>query len=132
MINSLLIPETKYTPQVSFDDEQNSFTLRGESYIEYPQEFYQPVLSWLKKYLETNYRPFTVNFQVTYFNTSSSAVFIELLKLLVNTQTTRDILVSVDWFVQCGDNEILEAGEMFKIDFPTLAFNVITSSRAAA
>lgn len=131
-MESLFIPATQHTPTIFFDSSQNILTLKGESYIEYPQEFYQPAFNWLARYLKKNRHPFTVNFQILYFNTPSSAVFFEMFDLFKQYQTSCNIPIQVNWFVQANDHEMIDDGEMFRADFPTLDFKVIIQKKAFA
>ena len=81
-MKSLIIQEDKYTPYISFDIDTNQFEIAGESYSEYTLQFFEPVLEWLTGYLNQNDRPITFSFRMTYYNTSTSRRFFEILKIL--------------------------------------------------
>ena len=114
------------TPQISFNIKQNEFTISGESYVEYAYEFYKPVMNWLKNYLNTNQIPLTFQFKFTYFNTPSSAIIYEMLKLLEKSYLEQKVPIKVTWLVPPSNEELLEEGRLFKEDFPTLPFELVT------
>ncbi|HAS46902.1 MAG TPA: hypothetical protein DCS93_40830 [Microscillaceae bacterium] len=130
-MQSFHIEEHDFTPRVFFDTTQNEFSLSGESYVEHAYEFYKPVLSWLENYLAINQKPITFHFQLTYFNTPSSAIICQILQLLNKVHTEQGVPVQVYWNVPENNEAIQEEGELLKEDFVRLPFELV-KARAVA
>lgn len=124
-MNSLIIPEDNYTPYISFDTESNVFEISGESYSEYTLEFFDPVLNWLSAYLKKNKRVVTFNFRMTYFNTSTSRRFFEVLKILEDFYHQEGGYATVNWYANENDLDMIESGEDYQEDFSSLPFNIL-------
>jgi len=130
-MKSLEIEEDYCSPRISFDVEHNQFAISGESYLEHAHEFYEPVINWLEKYLKINQSPLTFQFQLTYFNTPSSAIIFMILKILEEYQQMQLIPIKVTWLISPDNEELLEEGEMFQEDFPALSFEFVIPKMVA-
>jgi hypothetical protein len=113
-----------YIPSVNFNAESGVLEISGESYHEYTIEFYQPIFEWLRKYFETPGRKVIFNFKMTYFNTSSSRRFLEIFDLLEDYKKEKNGDVTVNWYYQKEDVDMLESGEEYSEDVD-LNFNLI-------
>jgi hypothetical protein len=113
-----------YIPSVNFNAESGVLEISGESYHEYTIEFYQPIFEWLRKYFETPGRKVIFNFKMTYFNTSSSRRFLEIFDLLEDYKKEKNGDVTVNWYYQKEDVDMLESGEEYSEDVG-LNFNLI-------
>lgn len=113
-----------YIPLVDFNAETGELLIEGESYHEYTLEFFQPILEWFHEYLETPGRTIVMNFRMTYFNTSSSRRFLEILTLLEKYEQEQDGKVTINWYYEENDVDMLESGEEFAEDVD-LQFNLI-------
>jgi len=133
------IKGSAYIPNIDFDPESGELEIAGESYHEYTTEFYQPVFDWLENYLkelgkgDAPGKKVEMNFKMTYFNTSSSRRFIEILTMLEDYQkeqidkktdaTDKDYVV-VNWYFEENDVDMEESGEEYEEDVD-LTFNLI-------
>lgn len=115
-MENFYIEGENYIPTVNFDAEKNVLEISGESYHEYTIEFYQPIFEWLKEYFETPGRTLTFNFKMTYFNTSSSRRFLEIFDLLEDYQRDKNGNVTINWYYQKDDVDMLESGEEYAED----------------
>ncbi|WP_338763135.1 DUF1987 domain-containing protein [Bernardetia sp. ABR2-2B] len=113
-----------YIPTVNFAPEEGVLEISGESYHEYTIEFFQPIFEWLNNYLEQEGRTFTFNFRMTYFNTSSSRRFLEIFDLLEEYNKSKGGNVTVNWYYEKDDVDMLESGEEYAEDVD-LGFNLI-------
>ena len=106
----LIIEETKSTPRIEFDQSKGIFQIRGKSLPEDVMHFYKPVLDWFQKYLE-NPNPTTIlEIELEYFNTASSKIVFEIIKLLkVPSANGKD--VKVHWRHNEDDEDNLEVGQ---------------------
>lgn len=90
-MNNYYLEETEFTPEISFDIEGRKFSFKGVSRPEDVFKFYHPAIDWLKefdqqiqshtdsKYLFSSLQ---IDFHLSYFNSSSSKMLLQSLKLL--------------------------------------------------
>ncbi len=120
----LKIEPTKFVPEISFDPNSNLLEIRGNSYPENTAEFYGPVFAWLEKYLSgPDTGDIVVDVELTYFNSSSSKVLMNMFDMLEDA-AEKGRKITVNWFYDPEDENILEFGEEFQEDFENAAFNL--------
>ncbi|MEA2049238.1 MAG: DUF1987 domain-containing protein [Campylobacterota bacterium] len=123
-MENLIIEETKYTPLINLD-VNGTITLIGKSYPENTFEFYEPMMSWLAQYFETNpAETTTINMEITYFNSSSSKLFFDFFDLL--EENNEENVIKVNWIYDEENESAEEAGEDFIEDFEELEINLVT------
>lgn len=122
-MQNLEIDETKFTPKIQLLKSARIISFRGKSYPENTFAFYQPVMTWIKKYFESTKEETTVEFDVPYFNSSSSKLLFDIFDIL--EEAVEDgCKVVINWYYD-KENEIArEAGEDFRDDFTTLNINL--------
>jgi len=124
-MNNLNIEETKYTPKIDLNCEEGTVSIVGKSYPENTFEFYEPVMKWLEEYFANDAKETTtINFEIIYFNSSSSKLFFDLFDLLEENKETNNIIIN--WLYDEENESALEAGEDFQEDFETLKINLIS------
>ena len=124
-MTNLNIEETKYTPKIDLNCKEGIVSIVGKSYPENTFEFYEPVMKWLEEYFDGNAQEITtINFEIIYFNSSSSKLFFDLFDLLEENRETNNIIVN--WIYDEENESALEAGEDFQEDFETLTINLIS------
>jgi hypothetical protein len=117
---------TKHTPLVLFDAESHTLNVTGESYPEDVAEFAEPIFAWLEEYLkELENQTFTVNITLTYFNSSSSKMLLDLFDRLEEEVTDNAKNIIVNWIYDKENDTAEEYGEEFKEDLEELPFNLI-------
>jgi len=120
MLPKLELKETRDTPEVLFDKENNKFELRGSSLPEDTTKFFTPIFDWIEEYIKDPNNSTHLVCKFEYFNSSSAKmiyqVFIELEKI---KETGKKIKVS--WYYESGDKLIEEKGleyqEILEIPF---------------
>ena len=122
-MQNLLIDETKCTPYIEllFDKRQISF--KGKSYPENTFDFYMPVISWLKNYFQKAKEKTVVDFEISYFNSTSSKLFFDIFDILEEA-VANGSEIEINWYYDEENESALEAGEDFKDDFNTLNINL--------
>jgi hypothetical protein len=122
-MENLSIEQTKYTPTVQMTTA-GLIRLVGKSYPENSFEFYRPLMLWLRDYLKSPLlaAQLRVDFEIDYFNSSTSSLFYDFFELLNQHQSLSNIVVN--WYYKNGDESILEAGEDFRDDFPDMQINL--------
>ncbi len=120
------IEATKHTPDVYFDANNNVLELKGESYPENIAEFSAPIFSWLEEYLEQlEDTAFVVNIELTYFNSSSSKMLLDLFDRLEEEVAENGKNITVNWIYDADNDSAEEYGEEFQEDLESLTFNLV-------
>jgi len=116
-MDSLIINGDKkpiYMPEVRLDASAKECLVRGESYLEEPFKFYRKILNWFDHYFKYKKEEITLNFQLTYVNSSSFRAVLDLIKGLKEHQEQGKPLV-INWMYP-NDEEgesVLEDGQDF-------------------
>jgi len=106
----LSIEGTKITPTVLFDKSKGIISLSGLSRPEDGVKFYQPLMDWMKRYVEEPNPSTVFTLKLEYFNTSSSKMVFSLISLLKNIQA-KGLEVTVEWHYLEYDEDLLEMGQ---------------------
>ena len=125
-MEALKIVGTEDSPQVILDLDATIMELEGRSLPEDVNTFYEPVLSWLEEYSKSPLDNTVFNFKLTYFNTASSKVILDIL-----TQFEEMIedghQVLVRWHFPEEDEDMQEAGEEYA-DMVDVPFEMVSYS----
>jgi hypothetical protein len=89
--------------------------ISGESYMEETFKFYSPLLEWIKKYLENKNKPLTLNFKLTYFNTNSSRLILDMLDIIKKSKDEGNKVI-VNWFYDSADPDMIDEVEDFEME----------------
>lgn len=87
MPKALKLKGSKETPEVVFDKENQLFTISGRSLPEDSFQFYQPILDWMKEYVQD---PLPVTELVTHFEYFNSSSIKQLLILFKTVESLID------------------------------------------
>ncbi|MBN2812736.1 MAG: DUF1987 domain-containing protein [Bacteroidales bacterium] len=118
-METIKIQGTEDTPKIMLDKENEIFEISGRSLPEDVSSFYEPVLNWLNEYAENPNSKTVFNFKLTYFNTASSKLLLDILmKLEEMHEKGQDILIR--WHYPEDDEDMSEAGEEYSdiVDVP--------------
>ena len=123
-METLIIEKTQSTPYIYFDKTTNVLIVKGESFPENSAKFYAPVLEWLKEYIITlDNEKVTMQFEIVYFNSSTSKVFMTILDMLQSAMENGKN-ISVLWLCDAENETAIECGEEFKEDLDRLPFDI--------
>jgi hypothetical protein len=122
-MGNLIIEKTKHTLGVDFNVETGIFNIEGRSLPENTIEFFNPIFSFVKRFITENKKEIIFNCKVVYFNSGSSKRFNELFQIFEDYHSIGG-KVTVNWFYEKDDEDQLEEGEEFAEDFKML-FNLI-------
>lgn len=116
---------TDDTPSIMLDDQTGNFELAGRSMPEDVASFYSPVLEWIDKYSLKPNEKTIFNFKLTYFNTASSKLILDILvKLEELHDNGNDVLIR--WYYPDIDEDMKEAGEeyaeMIEVPFEQISY----------
>ncbi len=118
-METIKIQGTEDTPKIMLDAENDIFEISGRSLPEDVSSFYEPVLNWLNEYAESPNNKTVFNFKLTYFNTASSKLLLDILmKLEEMHEKGQDVLIK--WHYPEDDEDMAEAGEEYSdiVDVP--------------
>ncbi|MCP4105465.1 MAG: DUF1987 domain-containing protein [Desulfobacteraceae bacterium] len=119
------IKASKYIPEILLDCEANVLHVKGKSYPENTAEFYEPVFIWLEQYFEQlDTQQVVVNIELSYFNSSSSKVFMDIFDML-DEAVENGKNITLNWIYDEEDDTMLEYGEEFREELESLPFNFI-------
>ena len=113
-MESLVINEVKgspYFPSVYFNAETGVCEIRGESYMEETYKFYEPLIKWINEYIQQK-KPLVLNFRLTYFNTNSSRLILDILDIIKKYRDSGGN-VNVNWYYDKKDPDMIEEIEDF-------------------
>jgi len=117
--------QSKSTPWIHFDPNQNHLQISGESYPENSAKFYAPMLEWLEGYLNNmQASKIQVDVKLIYFNSSSSKLFMNFFDMLEEA-AQNGIYVEVNWIYHEDNDTALECGEEFQEDLDNVCFKLI-------
>lgn len=109
------VQNSPYYPEVIMDGSTGICEIRGESYMEEAYKFYTPLLQWLREFTLEEGKPITLNIKLTYFNTNSSRLLLDILDILKKYVNIGG-QVTVNWYYEPDDPDVLEEVEDFKIE----------------
>lgn len=119
-MKKLITESTKNTPFILFDPTVAILELRGRSSPNNSIDFYNTLFTSLDDYCSSGKMNVVVNIAFEYFNSSTSKIVFDLFKKLsiINKKGNH---VSVNWFFDEDDDDMMEAGEdyadLVKLDF---------------
>ncbi|MFO7658936.1 MAG: DUF1987 domain-containing protein [Bacteroidales bacterium] len=118
-METIKIQGTEDTPRIILDADKELLEISGRSLPEDVTAFYEPVLNWLNEYSENPNKNTVFNFKLTYFNTASSKLLLDILmKLEELHEKGHDVLIK--WHYPEDDEDMEEAGEEYAdiVDVP--------------
>ncbi len=120
-MESYILESTRVSPQIRFIPEEGLLELRGRSSPEHPLQLYQPLIDKLDQYVCNGSQALIINFELDYFNTSSSKCIYELLKK-AGKMFEMGKALTVNWYYEEDDEDMMEQGEDFS-DLLDIVFN---------
>ncbi len=118
-MDELIIEGTEDSPQITLDLNANIMEISGRSLPEDVNTFYEPTLSWIEEYSKNPMPSTTFNFKLTYFNTASSKIILDILTQF-EEMIEEGHQVLVRWHFPDEDEDMQEAGEEYAdmVDVP--------------
>lgn len=108
----LIINKTDDTPAIHLDKASGKFEFSGKSLPEDVSTFYAPVFEWIAAYGEDANDASTFVFKMTYFNTASSKIILDILMRLEDLHNDGKN-ITVEWHYEEDDEDMQEAGEEY-------------------
>ena len=115
-MENLFIEWSDSLPAVEFNNT-GLLKITGRALPENAFEFFNPLITWVKEF---SCEELSIEINLEYFNTAVSKQLHDLLKAIQNNQNYQKI--NLKWFYEDGDDEILEAGEIYEELLPRIKF----------
>ncbi|OEZ63660.1 DUF1987 domain-containing protein [Duganella sp. HH105] len=119
----LFISASPTSPEIDFRFDQDTLSIKGESYPENAAAFYGPLIARVQAYLDgRSDASITVNVSLAYFNSSSTKMLFSFFDAL-NKAAIAGNQVRLNWYHDEDDDTILEFGQELQDDFGALDFH---------
>ncbi|MGQ9620097.1 MAG: DUF1987 domain-containing protein [Bacteroidales bacterium] len=125
-MQELRIEAGKYTPEIILSPE-GIIKISGRSIHENAEEFYTPVVNWVKEYINNPAEVTVVHIKMEYLNSPSARVFIKLFQDIIYV-TLKNCKFIFNWYYEEGDEDIFERGEYFA-SVLSVPFNFIKTNK---
>ena len=128
MAYKLVREKTKTSPYVLIDEEKGYMRFEGESYLEDVIDFFKEINEWLENYLSSDFTELTFDCAMEYFNSSTTKLLYNILRLMDNHAPGKKI--TVNWIVTDEDDDMLiECGEDYQEEMENLTFNLVVGNK---
>jgi len=126
-MEKILFNGTDDTPSVVLDKDGNQFVFSGKSMPEDVNAFYGPIIKWIEEYSATPNQTTELDFKLSYFNTASSKILLDIMLKLEDIKNNGNQVV-VKWQYPADDDDMLEAGKEYA-DLIDVPFDFISYQR---
>ncbi|MDR0941524.1 MAG: DUF1987 domain-containing protein [Bacteroidales bacterium] len=127
-MENLEISGTSKIPTINFNANTGILLIKGKSILDNASDFYLPIINWLIEYSACPQPKTILNIDLEYFNTSSSKCILHIFRKL-ETIAQNNVEVSIQWFYNADDVDMLEAGENYE-SIINVPFHLTAHSKA--
>jgi hypothetical protein len=127
VIMSTAIKETQFSPLVKILADEHRIVISGQSRLEDPTPFYEELIVVFDEYINEIKTHLSIDFILIYLNSSSSKWLFHILKG-VQSKFQGKKLITINWYYDSDDENMLEAGEVFQ-SLLSLPFNLVETDR---
>ncbi len=106
------INSTDNTPEIILDVQKQKLIIMGVCAPENPKEFFKSIQQELET-VKPSLSNLEVNIFLEYFNTGSSKCLLNLFLLIISNEFS-SIKYDFNWYIDEGDEELLESGHIFE------------------
>ncbi len=127
-MKSLEIKSGKLTPGISYNPDNNTFSISGSSLPENVHDFYKPLLQWFDEYeagSDKVSKPFKIVVKLAYYNSSSMRYIHDIFAKIARINQ-KGVETSIDWYYEKDDDILREAGQDLA-EIVGMKFNFISS-----
>ena len=116
-MSKLVIEETPKTPEIIFDPEEGTLSMKGRSIPENSLAFYEPIFAAIDAYTSSP-KPLTkVLLYFEYFSTSSSKCILDIFKKFEGIHKAGHE-VNITWYYEDRDENMRDAG----VDYEAIVY----------
>ena len=109
-METLIIEETKQTPEINFDGNNGLLKIKGKSYPENVNIFYEPLFKYIEDYKKNPASKTKIEFNWLYYNTATNKMIMRIIMFLKEANTELEI----GWYYNEGFEMIMEKGQEIK------------------
>ena len=120
--------KTTSTPYLLLDEENGYMKLEGRCFHDSISSFFMEINIWLDKYLTTDFGVFTFDNAITYFNSSTTKLLLNLL-MKMDRHATADNKIIVNWIMSEENDIMIECGEDFREEVHNIEFNMVFNDK---
>ena len=125
-MENLIIEATQYTPTINFNVKNQNLSIIGKSYPENTFEYYEPVIAWIKEFLDNASDDIiSVYLDLEYLNSSSLKAYFDMFDML-EAAHDKGQKVKIEWVFDTDNDICEETGEDFIEDFKSLDIKLTT------
>lgn len=110
--DKLFIEPTSKTLKVVLDKQTGKFVFSGRCLPEDAKEFFNPILNWIKEYFKDPNVTTIVNFDIRYYNSTSSKMLLDMLHIYKDAINKGNNVI-IQWEYDKDDEEMKQAGNDF-------------------
>ncbi len=122
-MENINIESSEDSPKVTMDYGQGLIEFEGECYPENTFEFFEPILVWIKTYLDGNMQDVTtINFKLSYFNSATTQALFDIFDELDEASCEN---LNVNWFYDENNKNTLTDYEEFSEEFESLNIQAV-------
>jgi hypothetical protein len=98
---------------LAIDISYGILNFTGRSILTDPKLFFEPVNTWVGKYVKKPAEETVVNLKLEYIDTASTQSLYQILRQL-NTVRKKGLVYMINWYVEDDDPEMKELGELIE------------------
>lgn len=111
-MKSLNIGGSPNTPDIQFNATSGVLKIEGRSIPENPEDFFHPILEWLRAYFKDPREHTEFRLILEYVNSGSAKFMLEILRM-VKDQMDSGKSIAIKWYFEEEDEAIEELGEHY-------------------
>ena len=96
----------------------------GRCFFENVGLFFKEINDWLDEYLTTDFKSFTFDNELSYFNSSTTKLMFNML-MKMDKYSNDENKVTINWITTEDNDIMIECGEDFREETENLVFNII-------
>ena len=123
LVEVLDIQGDAHIPRIYLNHETGEIEFSGRSIPEESMSFFNPILDWMKEYVENPASKTVVSVKLEYLNSGTHRAFLDILKVIARLKSS-DHDLRVDWYYEEDDEYIIETAEEFE-EIIKMRFNMI-------
>jgi len=116
--------KTTSTPYLLVDETKSYLKLEGRCFHENISLFFKETNEWLDTYLATDFGTFTFDNAITYFNSSTTKLILNML-LKMDKHAVGENKIIVNWITTQDNDIMIECYEDFQEEMENLIFNLV-------
>ncbi|MCU0434894.1 MAG: DUF1987 domain-containing protein [Bacteroidia bacterium] len=111
MIPPLHIPETRSTPEIHFDADNDIYLIRGRSIPPDASSFFYPLDKWVEALAATgSARPVNIRIRLEHLNTGTIRSLLTIFSKLLRVRE-KGTQVNFEWYYNEEDEDLVDKGE---------------------